>query len=255
MTDTADETAQTPEATPENTAVTRDEHGRWLPGKSPNPGGRGARDAAFKAAAQDLSLEALETLARHMRSADAAESIPACRIIIEHAHGKPRQAVELSADPERPAPTFGISFLFGGPGNPISPDAAAAAEAALPPSSEFGVETSGDEGSAGECDEPSPLGLPEPSSLSAHASLRMEAGEPQMPPDPAHPTAVTIDAHDGAIWEQLAEPPSETRGHAHAKRETSLEKRHRLHQEINEAERQRALEAQRVRAAKLRGTP
>lgn len=65
-------------------------------GQSGNPSGRAKADPEFKALCKSHVPEAVEKLLHWMRSKkEAHASIKAALAIIEHAHGKPAQAVEL----------------------------------------------------------------------------------------------------------------------------------------------------------------
>ena len=79
----------------------------FVKGKSGNPGGRPKVDPAFKKAVQKLTPKALKVLEKWMDSVDAAAAVRAANIIIEHAHGKPVQAMEVG-DPDGNALPIGI---------------------------------------------------------------------------------------------------------------------------------------------------
>lgn len=73
-------------------------------GQSGNPGGRpkkGPADAEIEALAQKLSPEALETLAKWMRSDNAKASVGASLAIINRGHGTPAQTVVQTITDER----------------------------------------------------------------------------------------------------------------------------------------------------------
>ena len=220
-------------------------------GKSGNAGGRPKVEGRIRKLAQKHSSAAIKRLAELMGSKNERVAVAACEAMLDRGIGKPRQAVEISTDPERPPPQFGISFAYGGPGNPLSPEEAEALPSTTEPD---GIEVSGDSGDLGESEAgaqtDSPLSLP----LASKGS-RIEP--PRLAPDPERPDAVVIDQHDGAVWASLVSAaagvpmPSQTRSPGLAKRQEDLARRRREHQERNEAERQAALEAARTRGAKM----
>lgn len=68
-------------------------------GASGNPSGRKKDDPEFKSLCKKHAPEAIERLLVWMRSDDEPNaSIKAAIAIIEHAHGKPAQAIEHSGD-------------------------------------------------------------------------------------------------------------------------------------------------------------
>jgi hypothetical protein len=70
---------------------------KFKKGESGNPGGRRKQDPAFKARAKELSLEALEILAKHMRNTRRANaSVKAAIAVIEHGEGKATLSVKHS---------------------------------------------------------------------------------------------------------------------------------------------------------------
>ena len=80
----------------------------FVKGQSGNPSGRKKVDPVFKAAVQKLTPKALKVLEKWMdNSVDAAAAVRAANIIIEHAHGKPVQAMEVG-DPDGNALPIGI---------------------------------------------------------------------------------------------------------------------------------------------------
>lgn len=259
MTDITEQTIPAADATPENTPTSGERDtttGKFLPGRSGNKGGRPKDELKIRDSLRKLGPLAVRTIRELMEPSNPPRIRLAASIAaLEHGFGKPRQALEISTDPERPPPTFGISFALGGPGNPLDPDDAEAARASVKSETEQGVDLSGDIEVSGDVeslpfDEP-PLSRREPNSLRVHAPLPSASEAPRLPPDPEHPNAVTIDAHDGGVWRQLADPARDTRAQAHAARQEALDRRRRENQERNEAERLRALEAQRIREAKM----
>jgi hypothetical protein len=256
VTDFTDEPNDTESTKPENRPLSggRDPStGKFIKGKSGNDGGRPKMEVRVRELAQKHSPAAIKRLAELMYSENERVAVAACDALLDRGIGKPRQAVEISTDPERPPPQFGISFALGGPGNPLSPEEQNAA--ALPRTSEpDGVEVSGDMGDPGDFEaDVTPLSLPQPNSSTPWVE------PPRVIPDPARPEAVVIDQHDGAVWASLMSAaagvsmpePSETRAHSARSRE-ALEARQREHAERNERERQAAREAAKVREQKMR---
>jgi hypothetical protein len=76
------------------TAVLRDANGRWLPGQTPNPGGRPVIAAEVREFAGAHSIEALRKTVEIMRkSKDHSTVLAAARTIIDRAVGKPMQPI------------------------------------------------------------------------------------------------------------------------------------------------------------------
>jgi hypothetical protein len=153
-----------------------------------------------------------------------------------------------------PPPQFNISFSLGRPEQPADVETSGGLESG-------DVEVSGDVELSS--DEPAelpyeaPVQAVTPSPLSA--SPEVEA--PRLPPDPKHPNALTIDS-DGTVWRSLLhaargspeeDSDPETAASSFAKRQEALERRKREARERIEQENERAREAARTRAAKLKG--
>jgi hypothetical protein len=92
-------------ATPENTshhvAPKRGERGKWLPGQSPNPGGRPRVIGDVRNLARqhtDTAIEALVTIATSGQ-AEAAR-VSAAQALLDRGWGRPAQV--LAGDPENP---------------------------------------------------------------------------------------------------------------------------------------------------------
>jgi hypothetical protein len=81
----------------------RDAQGRYLPGRSANPGGRPAKVGEVRAAAGEHSLEAIMVLAREMRSDDPMVRIAAAKAILDRAVGKPLQELAVGPVPVLPS--------------------------------------------------------------------------------------------------------------------------------------------------------
>ena len=75
----------------------RDKNGRFVKGKSGNPGGRKRQSTEFKAACEELTISALNVLKEIMLdpAQPAAARIKAAEVIIDRAYGKAPQALEI----------------------------------------------------------------------------------------------------------------------------------------------------------------
>ncbi len=85
----------------------------WKPGQSGNPGGRPKEVAEVKALACKHTQEALETLAKLMKSGTPDRTrVAAAEAILDRAWGRPTQAIDhdVSNDQE-----FKFTFDIGGP--------------------------------------------------------------------------------------------------------------------------------------------
>jgi hypothetical protein len=101
--------------------VSRQPRGRpFIRGQSGNPGGRPKRPktiearrviADMKAAARELTQQAIDTLAAIMNDpkAPAAARVSAATAILDRGHGKPTQAVEMSGRDGGPIETADVS--------------------------------------------------------------------------------------------------------------------------------------------------
>jgi hypothetical protein len=69
--------------------IARTPDGKFLKGVSANPRGRAAPDIELRTAARTFTLEAIETLARWMRSPDPIASVRAACELLNRGHGKP----------------------------------------------------------------------------------------------------------------------------------------------------------------------
>lgn len=81
----------------ERAEIERGPGGRFLPGKSPNPGGRPARLSEVLDLARDHTAEAIEGLLEIARSprAPAVARVRAWEIVLDRAWGRPPQNVSL----------------------------------------------------------------------------------------------------------------------------------------------------------------
>lgn len=78
----------------------RGSHGHWLPGESPNPGGKGIQYTEMQVLARSFTKEAIETAVQIMRTSDAGPvRLAAANMILDRAWGRPAQAVQLSQEP------------------------------------------------------------------------------------------------------------------------------------------------------------
>lgn len=80
-----------------STSVLRGVGGRFLPGKTGNPGGRPKVPEEFKELAKEHSFTALETVVAILTDPDAkaADRLRAADIILDRALGRPIQATDL----------------------------------------------------------------------------------------------------------------------------------------------------------------
>lgn len=77
-----------------NSPPERDGAGRWLPGKSANPGGRPVGRGRLQALAAAHTEEAIDTLARLMREGQTDDvRLRAANAILDRGYGKPVQAI------------------------------------------------------------------------------------------------------------------------------------------------------------------
>jgi hypothetical protein len=93
--DITPETTQLVVVEPSN--VARDNAGRFLPGKTGNPGGRPKVPEEFKELAKEHSFTALETVVAILQDPDAkaADRLRAADIILDRALGRPVQSTDL----------------------------------------------------------------------------------------------------------------------------------------------------------------
>jgi hypothetical protein len=75
---------------------TRDDAGRFLPGRSGNPGGRPARASAWKQAIHD-GLDEADVVAVFLAMVEAAKrgEVAAARLVLEYTCGKPVTPVDM----------------------------------------------------------------------------------------------------------------------------------------------------------------
>lgn len=77
----------------------RDATGRWLKGKSGNPGGRPAGCADLVNAARSEAPDSLRKLVWLRDNADSdAVRLAACREILDRAFGKPKRGLEMTGE-------------------------------------------------------------------------------------------------------------------------------------------------------------
>src|ERR1019366_10013120 len=99
-----------PQSTPEaRDTPARDARGKFLPGRSANPGGRPAIAAEIKTAFQAHGPAALKRLVALMGSEDEQVAVAACRAILDRAYGKPVQELSVSAAPVLPSEPIGTA--------------------------------------------------------------------------------------------------------------------------------------------------
>lgn len=67
---------------------------KFKKGKSGNPGGRPKEDGDVKKLARKHTTEAVETLAKWMRSDNAKASVSASQALLDRGYGRPIQAIE-----------------------------------------------------------------------------------------------------------------------------------------------------------------
>ncbi len=80
--------------------VARDASGKWLPGQTGNPGGKGYLLAEVRELARTRTTAALETLAEIMgnRKAPPASRVAAAVAILDRGWGKPEQTISAEID-------------------------------------------------------------------------------------------------------------------------------------------------------------
>lgn len=98
---------------PENTVadVTRDRRGRWLPGTSPNPGGRPSEAQEAIRLAASKAPEAIERLWA-IACDDAVNPsvrVSALSIVLDRGLGKPRQQIDVTAEARQHDDTYTIA--------------------------------------------------------------------------------------------------------------------------------------------------
>jgi hypothetical protein len=105
---------------PAITERSRDEQGRWLPGRSANPTGRTKVAAEVRELAREHGPAAIVRLVELMRSKDEMVAIAACRAILDRGYGKPESSLNL--------PNGGalLNLNFNGvqPGQQLTPEMA-----------------------------------------------------------------------------------------------------------------------------------
>jgi hypothetical protein len=74
------------------------ESARFKPGQSGNPGGRTKAHAEFVKLMQENAGKAVNRLVTGLAGADLTDSRECAKIILAYAHGKPKQAVELTGE-------------------------------------------------------------------------------------------------------------------------------------------------------------
>lgn len=77
--------------------ITRGARGRWLPGRSGNPGGRPATPREVIDFIGGHTLEAAERLVAIMRGKDPQQARLAAEALLDRRLGKPAQAIDLTA--------------------------------------------------------------------------------------------------------------------------------------------------------------
>ena len=76
--------------------VDRTREGRWLPGASPNPGGRPRTDPEVRQALEAGSLAAAQRLVALTGSEDERVALAASVAVLDRVLGKPAQALEVT---------------------------------------------------------------------------------------------------------------------------------------------------------------
>ena len=76
--------------------VERTREGRWLPGTSPNPGGRPRTDPAIREALEAGSLAAARRLVALTGSEDERVALAASVALLDRVLGRPAQALEVT---------------------------------------------------------------------------------------------------------------------------------------------------------------
>lgn len=94
--------------------VDRTREGRWLPGTSPNPGGRPRIDPAIREALEAGSLAAAQRLVGLVQDPDPRIALAASVALLDRVLGRPAQAVTVA--PSEPdwgefLPTFQAAVL------------------------------------------------------------------------------------------------------------------------------------------------
>lgn len=84
--------------------VERGEAGRWLPGKSPNPGGRPKSE---KEVAKAIQLRGQELVDRLFTLSEEG-NVPAIKELFERGYGKAKQVIELTGHDGGPIQTLRI---------------------------------------------------------------------------------------------------------------------------------------------------
>lgn len=79
-------------------------------GKSGNPGGRPKSNHDVVDLAKKHTKEAIERLVYWLRSDNAKASVSAASVLLDRAHGKPKQAVQIEDSDGLP---LGLSVTFG----------------------------------------------------------------------------------------------------------------------------------------------
>lgn len=94
--------------------VERTRDGKWLPGVSPNPGGRPRTDPTIRQALEGGSLAAAERLVALVQDPDPRIALAASVALLDRVLGKPAQALEVTAgepDWDSFLPAFQVAVL------------------------------------------------------------------------------------------------------------------------------------------------
>lgn len=86
----------TPEIT--DAEAQRDSAGRFLPGKTGNPGGRPKGYADVAALAREAGPDAIAKLVCLMDSEDERIALMSATVLLDRGYGKPRQGIEIDAE-------------------------------------------------------------------------------------------------------------------------------------------------------------